>query len=78
MKNDNCIEITWEIDDGYVGKSRPQHTYIQKWELADCDDDAERERLIEEAVKEDFYNKISWCVTDDGGAFKVPKKEGEE
>ena len=54
------MKIRWEVDDGYVGKSRPQYTEIDDEELAECSDDEERQQLIDEYVQQDFENKISW------------------
>lgn len=30
------MRVTWEVDDGYVGGKRPQHTEIPDDELAEC------------------------------------------
>ncbi len=56
------MKITWEIEDGYVGKSRPQYTTVDDDELALCETEQEREQLIEEAVQYDFEN-ITWSIT---------------
>ena len=54
------MRVTWEVDDGYVGKSRPQHTEVPDDELAGCETDEERETLIDDYIQEDFDNRISW------------------
>jgi hypothetical protein len=56
------MRITWEVDDGYCGGGRPQHTDVDDDELAECDTDEERERLIEESVENDFDQNIRWCI----------------
>ena len=55
--------ITWEVEDGYVGKSRPQKTTIDNDELAECDTDEEKNEYIEQCIQEDFMMNISWSET---------------
>ena len=57
------LEITWEVDDGYVGGSRPYTLTIPGDELADCDNDTEREDLITEHVQEHFSQEVTWFIT---------------
>ena len=54
------MRITWEVEDGYCGKSRPQFTNIDDADLAACETDEERERLIEDCIEQDYRNNISW------------------
>jgi len=66
------IVVKWEVEDGYVGRSRPQRTVIDvenhlmdesEWnELSD----EEKRKIIEEAVQEDFDQKISFAINDYG------------
>ncbi|MEO7046582.1 MAG: hypothetical protein ABI091_14825 [Ferruginibacter sp.] len=60
------MEITWEVEDGYSGKSRPQHTEIDDQDIAECKTKEEFEKLINEAVQEDFEQTISFF-------FKMPE-----
>lgn len=53
--------VTWKIDDGYVNNG-PHKTEIDDAELEECENDAEREILIEEAVQNDFENTVSWYI----------------
>ena len=58
------MRITWEVEDGYCGKSRPHEIIVPDDELAECGTDQERkELLIEEYVQTDFDNKVSWTIT---------------
>ena len=57
------MEITWEVEDGYIGKSRPQTTIVPDDELDELETGLEKEKLIEEYIQEDFANKISWNIT---------------
>lgn len=52
--------VTWYVDDGYV-RPGPQETKIE------CDDEEwermtenEKENYIDEAIKQDFDERISW------------------
>jgi non-homologous end joining protein Ku len=54
------MTIKWEVDDGYIGKSRPQFVEIDDDELAECDTEEEERVLIDEYVQEDFAQKVSF------------------
>ncbi len=53
------IEVTWEVADGYAGRTRPQRTKISHTDIVDCDSEDEVKKLIEESIQEDFEQKIS-------------------
>ncbi len=57
------MKITWEVDDGYCGGSRPHHIEIDDEELAECKTEEEKEKLIEDYVQDDFEQNISWYIT---------------
>ncbi len=59
------MKIKWEVEDGYVGKSRPQYLEIPDEDLEDMDED-EKQSYIEDSVKNDFENKVSftWEIID--------------
>ncbi len=65
------IKIRWEVEDGYVGKSRPQKTvfntndYMNDEDWEDLDQ-SEKEQMIEDAVQKDFCQKITFCIEDYG------------
>ena len=56
------MKVTWEVEDGYVGKSRPQTTEIPDEDLEGLDE-AQKEKVIAEAIQEDFDSKITWEIT---------------
>jgi hypothetical protein len=53
------MKITWEIDDGYIGRSRPHHLEIPDNDMEDMNDE-EKVKYIEEYIQDDFNDKISW------------------
>lgn len=55
------MRVRWEVEDGYVGKSRPQETYINDIELELCETKEEKEKYINERIQEDFEQKITWA-----------------
>ena len=61
-KNDDKVEVLWDIDDGYAGPSRPQYAYITKDELAECESADDVERLIEDYVTAAFDDRITYGV----------------
>jgi hypothetical protein len=56
------MRVNWEVEDGYVGKSRPQETIVPDDELASCETEEEKQELIEDYVQADYDNNISWCI----------------
>jgi hypothetical protein len=57
---DKKIRVSWEVEDGYVGKSRPQHTDIPLSEFEDDMTAEEMEQTIDTAIQEDFEDRIAW------------------
>lgn len=65
------MKITWEVDDGYVGKARPQTTEVPDDELEVCKNDEERRQVVSDHVQSDFEQSISPCYDDpDFSEFK--------
>ena len=58
------MQISWEIADGYARGPAPHHTEIPDHELAELDNDNDRENLIREYIQEDFDESIAWYETD--------------
>lgn len=56
------MDITWYVEDGYVGKSRPHHLTIDDEDISDCKTQQEFENLVNDTVQEIFENNISWYV----------------
>lgn len=56
------MDITWEVDDGYVGKAAPHYLTIDDADFEGCTE-SEREELIEELIQVDFLQKVSWVET---------------
>lgn len=56
------MKVIWEVEDGYIGRSRPHEVEIDDDELSECETDEERQDLIEVYVQDDFDNKISWAI----------------
>ena len=54
------MQVQWQVEDGYVGKSRPQTTNVDDDELLECATEEEREALINEYIQNDFEQSISW------------------
>ena len=61
------IDVTWQVYDGYCGGSRPQHTKIDTSDYMDDvewieQSEEERQKYIEEAVQEDFNQKVCFNI----------------
>lgn len=59
MQVEDEFDITWEVDDGYAGPSRPQHCSIDVDVLDDEMADDELEELYNEIVMEEFMQNIT-------------------
>jgi hypothetical protein len=63
------IKITWQIEDGYAGQSRPQYCIITEydigmdWEEWDSLSDDDREEFIYNIVQDDFEEKVHYEIT---------------
>ena len=55
--------VIWEVDDGYCGGSRPHETVIDDSEFEYCETEEERQEIIDDAVRNDFEQTISWFIT---------------
>ena len=55
------IIVTWQVDDGYAGGSRPQHTEIPDEDLDDCESEEEKQKIIDEYVQSDF-EQMGWYI----------------
>lgn len=53
------FEVRYEVEDGYVGKSRPQFFKIDSSEIEDDMGDEELSELYHDMVQNDFDQKIS-------------------
>lgn len=66
------LTIKWEVEDGYVGKSRPQKTIFDTNDYTNDEEEwnslSEKEKMdyISEAVQEDFDQKIFFSIYDFG------------
>jgi hypothetical protein len=55
------MRVRWTVEDGYVGKSRPQYTEIPPHALEGLEPD-KRDAEIEAWVEEDFRNRITYAI----------------
>lgn len=57
----NKIKVRWEIEDGYMGGSRPQSFSIDLGEMVDsCQDEDEARRYLEEELDSALQERVSW------------------
>lgn len=68
------MKVRWQVEDGYMGKSRPQYTKIDDDDWLDCESDDERDLLIEEYIQQDFDERMTWCAM---GLEDLPESEEE-
>lgn len=54
------IEITWEIEDGYVGGSRPQTFKIRPSDFEDCDSALQVKDRLYDLLDEELQKRASW------------------
>ena len=51
--------VTWTVDDEYVGNGIYE-TEIDEGDLKECENEEEREELINQTIQEDFQSRVSW------------------
>lgn len=56
----NRFEVKWEIDDGYVGGSRPQSVWIDPMDIEGCETEEDAEKVIQELIQFDFEQTVRW------------------
>ncbi len=71
------MEISWQVEDGYAGGSRPQHVEVPDDELRDCPDDEARQKLCDDYVQQAFEQKITWCYSNGYPDFSEVQNEEE-
>lgn len=54
------MRVTWEVDDGYAGGSRPQHTEVDEGDIESCDTLEEAMKLVDDCIQDAFEQNISW------------------
>jgi hypothetical protein len=54
--------VKWEAEDGYTGGSRPQIFHLSVFDFGDVSEmtDAQIENLLDEAIQDDFDQKVTW------------------
>lgn len=70
------MEITWHIEDGYVGGSRPHSVEIDDDELSGCETREEQREVIEEYVKQAFQNDIDYYWNVENGDLPDMSESG--
>lgn len=66
--------VRWQIEDGYIGGSRPQYFNISERELAEDMEESELRLLFRDNLKIEFEYNVH-PVTDDEDAFVEWAKE---
>lgn len=70
---ENKFTVTYEVDDGYAGGSRPKHLRLDSgWIEEDMSDDDLEEQLAE-MVHEDFLQRVSWYYRNKDAALEWAK-----
>lgn len=54
------IDVTWEVEDGYAGKSRPQKTRVYLDDIQDSETAEDMIHALRYLIQEDFNEKIDW------------------
>ncbi|MCP4113820.1 MAG: hypothetical protein GY737_00165 [Desulfobacteraceae bacterium] len=74
------IEVRWEVEDGYVGKSRPQSCEIDSEDISLDGDKEDMMDQVYDEVNDDFANKISFYVANFDEVYEalLEAKKGEK
>lgn len=58
------IRVTWGVEDGYAGRSRPHTVYFSADDFFYCDSRLEVEEAFEEEMRICFENAVTFYVQD--------------
>lgn len=72
------MKVYWEVEDGFIGKSRPQSTEIPDEEISACPNLEAAMYLINEYIQADFENNVTFGFERDVVEIKVKKLLGAE
>jgi hypothetical protein len=61
------IKVTYEVEDGYGGGSRPQHVEIDSDDFEGLSK-ADASLLLADIIQEDFSSRITWVMENYDGA----------
>lgn len=53
------ITVNWEVDDGYVGGSRPQHFKLDIADLADYEKEEDARAELHSILQEEMMQKVN-------------------
>jgi hypothetical protein len=53
------MKVTWEVEDGFMGGSRPQVVEVPDDDIRECETLDEALDVVNEYVREDFENNVS-------------------
>lgn len=51
--------FTWNAEDGFVSGDRPNHTQVDNLEIQGAESLEEAVRIVEEAIRADFLEKVA-------------------
>ena len=69
------MKVTWEVNDFYCGKSRPQYTTIDKDDFYGCETYDDYMEVVEEAVQND-YEQLGYSIENiNWGEIELPEKQ---
>lgn len=54
------MRVTYEVEDGYVGGSRPIYCTIDDDEILECEDKESMIQFIEDCIQEHYEQHITW------------------
>ena len=57
------MEIEWEVEDGYIGGSRPQSLTLISDDFENCKTVEDAMEVVNEAVQEDFRQTVTYKIT---------------
>jgi hypothetical protein len=72
------VTVNWEVEDGYMGKSRPQSFDMDLEDFEGCEDHDDYEKALDVAVQEEFNNNISWFAANYNDVIERAKRHNAE
>lgn len=76
------MKVRWQVDDGYVGGSRPHYLEVPLDEFQHCTTEQEVRDVLDEIVRDDFDQRIGFVINNEAEVVEAWKgaqgKKGDE
>jgi hypothetical protein len=59
------VTVRWQVDDGYVGGTRPQRTQVDTEDFQHCKTEEDVRNVLDEIIEEEMRTRIGFSVSNE-------------